>query len=115
MPPKAEYWRYFNVVGVVAYCLIAECKQPNVSLGALPKPDDSRHLAKKARILPFSGEPNLFIINSSMLVFSDHFWGVISDFVLFSSSKNSFCDINKNTPKSHGMGLIALCEEMLQF
>ena len=37
MPPKAEYWKYFNVVGVVAYCLIAECKQPNVSLGALPK------------------------------------------------------------------------------
>ena len=36
MPPKAEYWKYFNVVGVVAYCLIAECKQPNVSLGALP-------------------------------------------------------------------------------
>ena len=33
MPPKAEYWKYFNVVGVVAYCLIAECKQPNVSLG----------------------------------------------------------------------------------
>ena len=25
MPPKADYWRYFNVVGVVAYCLIAEC------------------------------------------------------------------------------------------
>ena len=30
MPPKADYWKYFNVVGVVAYCLIAECKQPNV-------------------------------------------------------------------------------------
>ena len=35
MPPKADYWKYFNVVGVVAYCLIAECKQPNVSLGAI--------------------------------------------------------------------------------
>ena len=33
MPPKADYWKYFNVVGVVAYCLIAECKKPNVSLG----------------------------------------------------------------------------------
>ena len=21
MPPKADYWKYFNVVGVVAYCL----------------------------------------------------------------------------------------------
>ena len=38
MPPKADYWKHFNVVGVVAYCLIAECQQPNVSLCALPKP-----------------------------------------------------------------------------
>ena len=21
MPPKADYWKHFNVVGVVAYCL----------------------------------------------------------------------------------------------
>ena len=42
MPPKADYWKYFNVVGVVAYCLIAECKQPNVSLGALPKPGEKK-------------------------------------------------------------------------
>ena len=31
--------------------------------------------------------------------------GVNSYFVLFSSSKNSFCDIRKNTPKSYRMGL----------
>ena len=35
MPPKAGFWKLFNVVGVVAYCLVAECQQPNVSLGAL--------------------------------------------------------------------------------
>ena len=46
MPPKADYWRYFNVVGVVAYCLIAECKQPNVSLGALPKPGEKKRLCE---------------------------------------------------------------------
>ena len=44
MPPKADYWKYFNVVGVVAYCLIAECKQPNVSLGALPKPGEKKRV-----------------------------------------------------------------------
>ena len=44
LPPKADYWKYFNVVGVVAYCLIAECKQPNVSLGALPKPGDKKRI-----------------------------------------------------------------------
>ena len=37
MPPKADYWKHFKVVGVVAYCLVAECQQPNISLGALPK------------------------------------------------------------------------------
>ena len=37
MPPKANYWKHFKVVGVVAYCLVAECQQPNISLGALPK------------------------------------------------------------------------------
>ena len=37
MPPKADYWKNFNVVGVVA-----ECKQPNVSLGALPKPGEKK-------------------------------------------------------------------------
>ena len=46
MPPKADYWKYFNVVGVVAYCLIAECKQPNVSLGALPKPGEKKRVCK---------------------------------------------------------------------
>ena len=46
MPPKAEYWKYFNVVGVVAYCLIAECKQPNVSLGALPKPGEKKRICE---------------------------------------------------------------------
>ena len=46
MPPKADYWKYFNVVGVVAYCLIAECKKPNVSLGALPKPGEKKRVCK---------------------------------------------------------------------
>ena len=40
MPPKADYWKHFKVVGVVAYCLVAECQQPNISLGALPKPGE---------------------------------------------------------------------------
>ena len=26
MPPKADYWKYFNVVGVVAYCLIGKAR-----------------------------------------------------------------------------------------
>ena len=47
MPPKADYWKHFNVVGVVAYCLIAECQQPNVSLGALPKPGKKKRLRKQ--------------------------------------------------------------------
>ena len=55
MPPKAEYWKYFNVVGVVAYCLIAECKQPNVSLGALPKPGEKfAHLLVRVHIVHLS-------------------------------------------------------------
>ena len=33
------------------------------------------------------------------------FRGVNSDFVLFATSKNIFCDIRKNTPKSYEMGL----------
>ena len=31
MPPKADYWKHLNVVGVVAYSLIAECQQPNAA------------------------------------------------------------------------------------
>ena len=46
MPPKADYWKYFNVLGVVAYCLIAECKQPNVSLGALPQPGKKKQICE---------------------------------------------------------------------
>ena len=42
MPPKADYWKHFKVVGVVAYCLVAECQQPNISLGALPKPGEKK-------------------------------------------------------------------------
>ena len=58
---------------------------------------------QKARRIPFSEEPIIFIRNSSILVLSDHFWGVNSDLGLFSSSKNCFCDIRKDTPKSYGM------------
>ena len=44
-PPKAEYWKHFKIVGVVAYCLVAECQQPNISLGALP--DEKKRLRKQ--------------------------------------------------------------------
>ena len=47
MPPKADYWKHFKVVGVVAYCLVAECQQPNISLGALPKPGEKKRLRKQ--------------------------------------------------------------------
>ena len=36
MPPKADYWKYFNIVGVVAFCLIAQCKHPKSPLALLP-------------------------------------------------------------------------------
>ena len=61
--------------------------------------DNSRQLEEKARRLPFSREPIIFIKNSSILVLSNHVWEESSDFVLFSSYKNSFSDIRKNTPK----------------
>ena len=54
MSPKAEYWKYFNVVGVVAYCLIAECKQPDVSLGALPKPGYTAKLSGRSAKIVFA-------------------------------------------------------------
>ena len=66
---------------------------------------DSRHLAKKTRMLPFLGEPILLIRNSFILVLSDHFWGVNFDFCANFINQNSFCDIRENTPKSYGMGL----------
>ena len=47
MPPKADYWKHFKVVGVVAYCLVTECQQPNISLGALPKPGEKKRLRKQ--------------------------------------------------------------------
>ena len=47
MPPTADYWKHFKVVGVVAYCLVAECQQPNISLGALPKPGEKKRLRKQ--------------------------------------------------------------------
>ena len=47
MPPEAGYWKHFKVVGVVAYCLVAECQQPNISLGALPKPGENKRLRKR--------------------------------------------------------------------
>ena len=40
-----------------------------------------------------------------MLVLSDHFGGVNSDFCVNFINQNSFCDIRENTPKSYGMGL----------
>ena len=43
MPPKADYWKHFKVVGVVAYCLVAEGQQ----LGALPKPGEKKRLRKQ--------------------------------------------------------------------
>ena len=47
MPPKADYWKHFKVVGVVSYCLVAECQQPNISIEALPKPGEKKRLRKQ--------------------------------------------------------------------
>ena len=46
MPPKADYWKYFNIVGVVAFCLIAQCQHPEVSLGPPPKPGQKKRICK---------------------------------------------------------------------
>ena len=46
MPLKADYWKYFNVVGVVAYCLVAQCEHPPISLGAPPKPGEKKRICK---------------------------------------------------------------------
>ena len=41
---QSRLLKHFKVVGVVAYCLVAECQQPNISLGALPKPGEKKRL-----------------------------------------------------------------------
>ena len=51
MPPKADYWKYFNVVGVVAYCLVAQCEHPPISLGAPPiSAAEGPHLAPNSQL-----------------------------------------------------------------
>ena len=42
MPPKADYWQYFVVQGVLAICQLPGCSNPNVSLGALPKAGEKK-------------------------------------------------------------------------
>merc|ERR1711990_978127 len=37
MPPKADYWKYFTVQGLLALCQIEGCPKPTVSLGLAPK------------------------------------------------------------------------------
>ena len=44
MPPKADYWQYFVVQGVLAICQLPGCPNPNVSLGALPKPKEKERI-----------------------------------------------------------------------
>ena len=34
MPPKADYWKYFTVQGLLALCQIEGCPKPTVSLGS---------------------------------------------------------------------------------
>ena len=46
MPPEADYWKWFNVVGVVAYCLVPECELPPISLGVPPKPGEKKRICK---------------------------------------------------------------------
>ena len=46
MPPKADYWKWFNVVGMVAYCLVPECELPPISLGVPPKPGEKKRICK---------------------------------------------------------------------
>ena len=66
--------------------------------------DDSRHLAKKARMLPFLGEPILFIRNSKILVLGDHFWGVNSYFCANFIIKIASVILGKTPPKAMEWG-----------
>ena len=63
---------------------------------------------KKARmlLLPFLGEPIIFIGNSSTLVLRDHFWGVNSCFVLISSTKIASVILGKTPPKAMEWGWV---------
>ena len=46
MPPKADYWQYFVVQGVLATCQLPGCSNPNVSLGALPKAGEKKRISE---------------------------------------------------------------------
>ena len=46
MPPKADYWQYFVVQGVLAICQLPGCPNPNVSLGPLPKPGEKKRISE---------------------------------------------------------------------
>ena len=46
MPPKADYWQYFVVQGVLEICQLQGCPNPNVSLGALPKPGEKKRISE---------------------------------------------------------------------
>ena len=46
MPPKADYWQYFVVQGVLAICQLPGCPNPNASLGAFPKPGEKKRTSE---------------------------------------------------------------------
>ena len=46
MPPKADYWQYFVVQGVLTVCQLPGCSNPNVSLGALPKAGEKKRISE---------------------------------------------------------------------
>ena len=46
MPPKADYWQYFVVQGVLAICQLPGCSNTNVSLGALPKAGEKKRISE---------------------------------------------------------------------
>ena len=51
MPPKADYWKYFTVQGLLALCQIEGCPKPTVSLGSAPKNGGKKRISKSSNIL----------------------------------------------------------------
>ena len=51
MPPKADYWKYFTVQGLLALCQIQGCPKPTVSLGSASKNGGKKRKSKSSHIL----------------------------------------------------------------
>ena len=51
MPPKADYWKYFTIQGLLALCQIEGCPKPSVSLGSAPKNGGKKRISKSSNIL----------------------------------------------------------------